>query len=105
MRNKFIVVWSTVLFAILPICAHVASGQIVEKKTLTLLGAERVIVAAKAEAQKLQAPGGVIAVVDDGGNRRPLNGSMAHSRLAPTSPSARPKQRSCLRSLRASSKN
>ncbi|MGA9786890.1 MAG: heme-binding protein [Candidatus Sulfotelmatobacter sp.] len=68
MRNKFIVVWSTVLFAILPICAHVASGQIVEKKTLTLLGAERVIVAAKAEAQKLQAPGGVIAVVDDGGN-------------------------------------
>ncbi|MGC1652476.1 MAG: heme-binding protein, partial [Candidatus Sulfotelmatobacter sp.] len=68
MRNKFIVVWSTVLFAILPICAHVASGQIVEKKTLTLLGAERVIVAAKAEAQKLQAPSGVIAVVDDGGN-------------------------------------
>ena len=39
-----------------------------EKKTLTLQGAERVIAAAKAEAQKLQAPGGVIAVVDDGGN-------------------------------------
>jgi uncharacterized protein GlcG (DUF336 family) len=35
-----------------------------EKKTLTLQGAERVISAAKAEAQKLQAPGGVIAVVE-----------------------------------------
>jgi len=68
MRNKFIVLWSTVLFAILPTCAQVAVGQIVQKKTLTLLGAERVIAAAKAEAQKLQAPGGVIAVVDDGGN-------------------------------------
>ncbi len=43
-------------------------GQTVEKKTLTLQGAEGVIAAAKAEAQKLQAPGGVIAVVDDGGN-------------------------------------
>lgn len=43
-------------------------AQTVEKKTLTLKGAEQVIVAAKNEAQKLQAPGGVIAVVDDGGN-------------------------------------
>lgn len=48
--------------------ASFASGQTTEKKTLTLAGAERVIAAAKAEAQKLQAPGGVIAVVDDGGN-------------------------------------
>lgn len=45
-----------------------ALAQTVEKKTLTLEGAERVIAAAKAEAKKLQAPGGVIAVVDDGGN-------------------------------------
>ena len=45
-----------------------ASAQIVEKKSLTLDGARRVIAAAKAEAQKVQAPGGVIAVVDDGGN-------------------------------------
>jgi glc operon protein GlcG len=43
-------------------------AQTVDKKTLTLDGAERVIVAAKAEAKKVQAPGGVIAVVDDGGN-------------------------------------
>ncbi len=48
--------------------ANLAGAQTVEKKTLTLQGAERVIAAAKAEAQKLQAPGGVIAVVDEGGN-------------------------------------
>jgi len=43
-------------------------GQTAEKKTLTLDGAERVIAAAKAEAAKVKAPGGVIAVVDAGGN-------------------------------------
>jgi len=48
--------------------ASLTDAQTAEKKTLTLQGAERVIAAAKAEAQKLQAPGGVIAVVDDGGN-------------------------------------
>ncbi len=45
-----------------------ASAQIAEKKSLTLDGARKVIAAAKAEAQKLNAAGGVIAVVDDGGN-------------------------------------
>src|SRR5215813_5052437 len=45
-----------------------AVAQTTDKKTLTLAGAERVIAASKTEAQKLQAPGGVIAVVDDGGN-------------------------------------
>src|SRR6266849_3537835 len=68
MRNKIIVICSTLLFAILSTFATLAMGQTVDKKTLTLQGAERVIAAAKAEAQKLQAPGGVIAVVDDGGN-------------------------------------
>lgn len=48
--------------------ATVVGAQTTEKKTLTLQGAERVIAAAKAEAQRLQAPGGVVAVVDDGGN-------------------------------------
>src|SRR6201987_1630148 len=48
--------------------ATMAGAQTTEKKTLTLQGAERVIAAAKAEAAKVQAPGGVIAVVDDGGN-------------------------------------
>jgi glc operon protein GlcG len=55
------------LTAILSITS-LANSQTAEKKTLTLQGAERVIAAAKAEAQRLQAPGGVVAVVDDGGN-------------------------------------
>jgi len=48
--------------------ATLVGAQTAEKKTLTLQGAESVISAAKAEAQRLQAPGGVVAVVDDGGN-------------------------------------
>jgi glc operon protein GlcG len=48
--------------------AQTVENQTVEKKTLTLQGAEQVIASAKAEAQKLSAPGGVVAVVDDGGN-------------------------------------
>jgi len=45
-----------------------ARAQLVDsKKTLTLAGAEKVIAAAKAEAKK-NTEGGVIAVVDDGGN-------------------------------------
>src|SRR5436309_1838133 len=48
--------------------ASVASAtEIVEKKTLTLDGARRAIAAAIAQAHKNHA-GGVIAVVDDGGN-------------------------------------
>src|SRR5207249_5035009 len=56
------------LFAIVSVVANLVTAQTVEKKTLTFQGAERVVAAAKEEAQKLQAPGGVIAVVDDGGN-------------------------------------
>src|SRR5438876_911227 len=41
--------------------ASLADAQTTEKKTLTLQGAERVIAAAKEEAQKLHSPGGVIA--------------------------------------------
>src|SRR5215475_1560839 len=46
----------------------IASAQTADKKTLALDGAERVIAAAKAEAARVKAPGGVIAVVDAGGN-------------------------------------
>ena len=46
----------------------VANAQVVEKKTLTIEGAKKVIAAAVAYAKKNNAPGGVIAVVDDGGN-------------------------------------
>ena len=60
------IVAATVL---LGLCASaVRAGVATEKKTLTLDGANAVIAAAKAEAKRLNAPGGVIAVVDDGGN-------------------------------------
>jgi glc operon protein GlcG len=45
-----------------------AGAQPVDKKTLTLADARQVIAAAVTEAKRLNAPGGVIAVVDDGGN-------------------------------------
>jgi len=54
--------------AVLLLAAIAGRAQVAEKKTLTLDGAEKVIAAAKVEAKKLNAPGGVIAVVDDGGN-------------------------------------
>lgn len=43
-------------------------AQVLDKKGLTLEGARKVIAAAQAEAKSKNAPGGVIAVVDDGGN-------------------------------------
>ncbi|MGH9844372.1 MAG: heme-binding protein [Blastocatellia bacterium] len=55
------------VFALLA-TATIASAQIVEKKSLNLDGAKKVIDTVKAEAKKLNAPGGAIAVVDDGGN-------------------------------------
>ncbi|MGH8750437.1 MAG: GlcG/HbpS family heme-binding protein, partial [Burkholderiales bacterium] len=56
------------IFTIVFFCASAAAAQTMEKKVLTLGGAKQVIAAAVAEAKKLNAPGGVIAVVDDGGN-------------------------------------
>ena len=56
----------------LPILILVGTGalkaQVAEKKVLTLEGAKKVIAAAEAYARQNNAPGGVIAVVDDGGN-------------------------------------
>src|SRR5437867_8566752 len=43
-------------------------AQIVEKKSLNLEGAKKVIAAAVDYAKKNNAPGGVVAVVDEGGN-------------------------------------
>ena len=54
-----LIVLSTALFT---------NAQTVDKKTLTLEGAKKVIAGAIAYAKKNNAPGGVIAVVDDGGN-------------------------------------
>jgi glc operon protein GlcG len=44
------------------------NAQTVEKKSLTIDGAKKVIAGAVAYAKKNNAPGGVIAVVDEGGN-------------------------------------
>jgi glc operon protein GlcG len=48
--------------------AIVAMAQTLDKPTLSLEGARRIIAAARTEAAAKSAPGAVIAVVDDGGN-------------------------------------
>ncbi len=48
--------------------AGAAQAQVIERKALTIDGAKKVIAAAVAEAKRLNAPGAVIAVVDEGGN-------------------------------------
>ncbi|MEO6391219.1 MAG: heme-binding protein, partial [Pyrinomonadaceae bacterium] len=63
-----IVLRSIVTFALLLVPVLTASAQTVNKRTLTLDGARQVIAAAIEYARKNNAPGGVIAVVDDGGN-------------------------------------
>jgi glc operon protein GlcG len=68
MRSLNKVLRNAIVTAAILLLTDLAIAQTVEKKTLTLQGAERAIAAAKAEAQSLKAPGGVIAVVDDGGN-------------------------------------
>jgi glc operon protein GlcG len=50
------------------ISAVTTAQTVTDKKTLTIEGAKKVIAAAVAYAKKNNAPGGVIAVVDDGGN-------------------------------------
>lgn len=64
--KKLINIALVVFIAVL--AANAAFGQVADKKTLTLEGARTVIEGAKEYARKNSAPGGVIAVVDDGGN-------------------------------------
>src|SRR6266566_2704602 len=45
-----------------------SQAQTIDKKSLTIDGAKKVIAGAVAYAKKNNAPGGVIAVVDEGGN-------------------------------------
>ena len=45
-----------------------ARAQLIEKKSLNLNGAKQAIAAAADYAKKNNAPGGVIAIVDEGGN-------------------------------------
>src|ERR671937_406338 len=54
--------------AVLIAMAVNAHAQTVEKKSLNLDGAKKAIAAAADYAKKNNAPGGVIAVVDEGGN-------------------------------------
>ena len=56
--------------AVISICftATLAGAQVADKKSLNLEGARRAIGAAEGYAKRVNAPGGVIAVVDDGGN-------------------------------------
>jgi len=63
---KRVIVWA--VFSLSLIFTEFGHAQVASKKTLTLEGAKQVIAAAVAEAKKLNAPGGAIAVVDDGGN-------------------------------------
>ena len=53
--------------ALVALAAAAAPAQVMEKKTLNLEGAKKVIAAAQVEAKKTNATG-VVAVVDDGGN-------------------------------------
>jgi uncharacterized protein GlcG (DUF336 family)/quercetin dioxygenase-like cupin family protein len=67
MKTRVITRISTAAFA-LSLLAAAAQAQVSSKKALNLEGARKVVAAAEAEAKRLNAPGGVIAVVDDGGN-------------------------------------
>src|SRR5437870_12667726 len=57
----------TIIAAFVFVTAH-SHAQIIEKKSLNLDGAKKAIAAAVDYAKKNNAPGGVIAVVDEGGN-------------------------------------
>jgi glc operon protein GlcG len=57
----------TIIVVIIAIAAS-SHAQVVEKKSLNLGGAKKAIAAAVDYAKKNNAPGGVVAVVDEGGN-------------------------------------
>jgi glc operon protein GlcG len=57
-----------ITLALATLCLPLFGQTTTNIPTLTLAGAEKVISAAEAEARRVNAPGGVIAVVDDGGN-------------------------------------
>lgn len=65
---KFLSSFALVTTLVLSATAGTSSGQVMDKKALTLEGAKKIIAAAVAEAKSKNAPGAAIAVVDDGGN-------------------------------------
>ncbi len=64
----FLVEHMLIAGALLASLGGIARAQTTQKKSLTLDGARQVIAAAEAAAKAKNAPGGVIAVVDEGGN-------------------------------------
>lgn len=54
--------------AVIGLAASAHAESVADKRNLTLEGAKKVIAATIAEAKRVNAPGGSIAVVDDGGN-------------------------------------
>ncbi len=64
-----IILKATVLFALIAIGVGAQAGDVTQgKRILTLDGAKQVLAAAVTEAKRLNAPGGAIAIVDDGGH-------------------------------------
>lgn len=61
-------VGAVVLGAIALGYAEIGEAQVIVQKALTLEGARQVIAAAVADAKRRNAPGGTIAVVDEGGH-------------------------------------
>ena len=58
-----------IIATLIVLCATLfANAQTIDKKTLTIEGAKKVIAGAVAYAKKNNAPCGVIAFVDEGGN-------------------------------------
>jgi len=66
--RQMVLVGSCALALLLMGAIAVRAESVVDKRALTIEGAKKVIAGAVAEAMKKNAPGGVIAVVDDGGN-------------------------------------
>src|SRR6184192_3392565 len=67
MKNFMKISTGTILATVMAVAAN-SHAQIIEKKSLNLEGARKAITAAVEYAKKNNAPGGVIAVVDEGGN-------------------------------------
>src|SRR5256886_8190724 len=87
-RKGLMKIFTSTLLAILVAISAVAPAhaQIVEKKSLNLDGAKKAIAAAIDYAKKNNAPGGVIAIVDEGGNLMALerlDGSFAMGATLP----------------------
>lgn len=66
---KFLLVLFASFLGVLAVAAGNLAADVTQpKKSLTLDGAKKVAAAAVAEASRLKAPGGALAIVDDGGN-------------------------------------